>query len=156
MSAIITNRNAVKKLAGLFLFTILMSFSNGFGGEGFQVYLNNKVVFEQFGSKMDVIQTLKLDQADENDQLSIIYHHCGRIAKNRTITIRDEQDKILKQWKFSDVKDGAARMTCKVKDILGLQTGKSSSLKLYYSSSELPKGRQIVAIGIPSKNIAKR
>jgi hypothetical protein len=87
----------------------LFSFSTIHGGEGFEIYLNNKVVLQQFGSNMNNVKTLKLDQAVANDEISVRYHHCGRVGKNRTITIKDEQDKVLKQWKFSDVPDAADR-----------------------------------------------
>jgi len=61
----------------------------------------------------------------------------------------------LKQWKFSDVSDATAPMTCKVKDIIGLKNGKGPTLKLYYSSSELTKERQLASISVGAKNIAK-
>ncbi|MCW3089063.1 MAG: hypothetical protein JWP81_132 [Ferruginibacter sp.] len=71
----------------------LLSFTN-FGGEGFEIYLNNKLVIQQFGSKMTEVQCLKLDHHSMNDQLTVKYHHCGHIGKNRTITIKDGQNKI--------------------------------------------------------------
>ncbi|MGZ8557262.1 MAG: hypothetical protein ACXWWC_02970 [Chitinophagaceae bacterium] len=151
----ITKAKAIKTLSGVALGAILFSFSNGSGGEGFEIYLNNKVVLQQYGSDMNTVKTLKLDQAADNDQLSIRYHHCGRVGKDRTITIKDGQDNVLKQWKFTDVSDAAAGMSCKVKDILGLRNGKNTILKLYYSSSELPKGRLLTSIAAATKNIAK-
>ena len=155
MLAIISKTKALKSLAGLILCATLFSFSSGSGGEGFEIYLNNKVVLQQFGSNMNTVKTLKLDQAAANDEISVRYHHCGKVGKNRVITIKDEQDKVLKQWKFTDVSDAADRMTCQVKDIIGLKSGKNTTLKLYYSSSELPKERQLVSISVGIKSIAK-
>ena len=155
MLPIISKKAGLKRLAALATCAMLFSFSTGSGGEGFEIYLNNKVVLQQFGSNMTTVKTLKLDQASANDEISVSYHHCGKVGKNRIITIKDEQDKVLKQWKFSDVSDAADRMTCKVKDILGLKNGKSSLLKLYYSSSELPKERQLASISVATKSIAK-
>jgi len=155
MLAIISKSTALKRLAALTLCATVFSFSNIPGGEGFEIYLNNKVVLQQFGSNMNTVKTLKLDQAAANDEISVRYHHCGKVGKNRVITIKDEQDKVLKQWKFSDVPDAADRMTCKVKDILGLKNGKSTILKLYYSSSELPKERQLASLSVAPKSIAK-
>ena len=59
------------------------SFSSGAGGEGFEIYLNNKVVLQQFGNDMKVVKTLRLDQTNENDELSVRYHHCGKVGKKQ-------------------------------------------------------------------------
>lgn len=156
MLAIISTAKAIKRLAAVALCATLFSFSTGNGGgEGFEIYLNNKLVLQQYGSDMNQIKLLNLEKADDNDQLSIRYHHCGRVGKSRTITIKDAQDKVLKEWKFTDVPDAASRVSCKVKDILGLRNGKNNVLKLYYSSSELPKGRQLTSIVTGTKNVAK-
>ena len=156
MLTLISKSKAWKGLAALALAAVLFSFSrDNAGGEGFEIYLNNKVVLQQYGNDMNKVKTLNLDNAADNDQLAIRYHHCGRVGKNRTVIIRDGQDNILKEWKFSDVSDAAARMTCKVKEIRDLQTGKDKTLKLYYSSSELPKGRLLTSIVAGTKNVAK-
>ena len=155
MLAIISKAKAIKTLSGVALCAILYSFSTNKGGEGFEISLNNKVVLQQYGSDLNTVKTLKLDQTAGNDQLSIRYHHCGRVGKNRTITIKDGQNKVLKQWNFTDASNAAASMSCKVKDILGLRNGKNTILKLYYSSSELPKGRLLTSIVAGTKNIAK-
>lgn len=156
MLAIISTAKAIKGLAAVALCAILFSFSTGKGGgEGFEIYLNNKLVLQQYGSDMNQVKLLNLEKADDDDQLSVRYHHCGRVGKSRTITIKDAQDKVLKEWKFTDVPDAASRVSCKVKDILGLRNGKNNTLKLYYSSSELPKGRQLTSIVTGAKNVAR-
>lgn len=155
MQTIINKAKAFKGLAVFALCATLFSFTNhNTGGEGFEIYLNNRLVLEQYGSKMNIVKTLNLEKANENDVLSVRYHHCGRAGKSRTITIKDAQDKVLKEWKFTDVPDVASRMSCKVKDILDLHKGKDNTLKLYYSSSELPKGRLLASIAA-AKNVAK-
>ena len=156
MLTIISKAKAIKGLAGIVLCTTLFSFSAGScGGEGFEIYLNNKIVLQQYGSDMNAVKILNLDKAADNDQLSVRYHHCGKVGKSRTITIKDAQDKVLKEWKFSDVSDAASRISCKVKDILNLRQGKDNTLKLYYSSSELPKGRLLTSIVAGTRNVAK-
>jgi len=118
----------------------LLSFTNK-GGEGFEILLNNKVVIQQFGKNIDAVQRLKLAQHSASDQLTVKYYHCGQIGKNRIITIKDEQNKILKEWRFADATSSIAApvsMSCYVKDILSLNKGKETVLKLYYTSSELP------------------
>jgi hypothetical protein len=154
MLATISKTKAIKMLGVFGICAMLFSFSSRWGGEGFQIFLNNKVVLQQFGNDMNVIKTLNLEQTTPNDEISVKYHHCGKIGKNRIITIKDEQDKVLKQWKFSNSSEVLDPMTCKVKDILGLKNGKRSMLKLYYSSSELVKERQLASISVGAKSIA--
>ena len=156
MSTLISKTKRLLSFTGILaLAAMLFSFSNKVGGEGFEIYLNNKVVLQQFGNEMKVVKTLRLDQSNENDELSVRYHHCGKVGKNRVITIKDGNDNVLKQWKFSDASSAAASMTCKVKDILALQKGKDKTIKLYYSSTELPQGRQLASIVAGTKAVAK-
>lgn len=125
---------------------VLFSFSPRPGGEGFEIYLNNKVVLQQYGNEMNTVKSLQLNQSSANDQLTIKYHHCGRIGKNRVVTIRDGQNKVLKEWRFEDVSVPVAGMTCNVKDIFNLNKGMTGTIKLYYSSSELPNGRLLASV----------
>jgi hypothetical protein len=156
MQSIISKVKSAKVLALGVLFVTLFSFSAGTGGEGFEIYLNNKLVLQQYGSQMDAVKSLQLDQRFYNDELMVKYHHCGRVGKSRSITIKDSQNKILKEWHFSDAAGSDAAMSCKVKDILGLKKGNGKiTLNLYYSSSELPKGRVLASIVLGEPNIAK-
>jgi len=129
----------------------LLSFKSNFGGEGFQISLNGKVVLQQYGKEMDIIKTLQLNSASPNDQLTIRYHHCGKIGKNRVVTIKDAQNNIVKEWRFKHSQTSFDEMSCPVKDILGLKKGSDQVLKLFYSSSELPDGRQLAAVSIDNK-----
>lgn len=141
------------------LFTIsvaLFSFSSAkknFGGEGFEVYLNNKLVLQQYGKDMDQIKNLQLDQSASNGELAIRYYHCGRPGKSRIVTIKDEQNVVLKEWKFGDAKDASAKVSCSVKDILTLPKIKSGKkVNLYYAASELPNGRLLATLTSVTKN----
>ena len=129
----------------------LLSFTN-FGGEGFEIYLNNRVVIQQFGKPTNAVKSLRLNQYSANDQLTIKYHHCGRVGKNRTITIKDNQNNLLKEWRFDDA---VAPMLCNVKDILNLNKESESVFKLYYTSSELPNGRLLATIVVENNNVVK-
>ena len=148
----------------LSLFTLgLISFSfsvkyvtkSSFGGEGFEIYLNDKLIVQRYGNDMNSIKTIQLDQSVSNGQLAIRYYHCGRPGKSRVITIKDEQNTVLKQWKFGDAKDASAKVCCNVKDILALpklKTGKKVSL--YYASTEIPNGRELVTLTATGKAVA--
>lgn len=126
-----------------------------FGGEGFEVYINNKLVVQQFGEKMNIVKTIQLDQSAGNGELAIRYFHCGRPGKSRTVTIKDEKNVVLKQWKFGDTKDASAKLCCNVKDILALPKIKAGQkVNLFYSSSELPNGRMLASLMSANKNVA--
>lgn len=143
MLCLFKKSNGFSLLALTAFFTTLFSFSVKPGGEGFEIYLGNKLMLHQFGSQMDAVKTIPLEQGLFNDQLSIKYYHCGRVGKNRVITIKDGQNKIVKEWHFADASGSDISMNCKVKDILSLHF---NQLKLYYSSMELPNGRLLASI----------
>lgn len=141
----------LKAMAVLALLTTFFSFSANKGGEGFEIYLNSKLVLQQFGNQMNTVKNIQLDQRFSDDQLVIKYHHCGQVGKNRSIVIKDAGNNILKEWKFANTSAASlpssdVAMYCKVKDILSLQKSNPGKLGLYYSSSELPKGRLLANI----------
>lgn len=153
------NFQPVVFLTALFILsTVLFSFTKKaatsvFGGEGFEIYLNNKLVLQQFGSKMNDVKSIHLDQSDGNGQLAIRYFHCGTPGKNRVVTIKDEANTVLKEWRFGDTKTVEAKLCCNVKDILALPKLKSGNkVKLYYTSAELPGGRMLAVLSTVNKN----
>jgi hypothetical protein len=135
-----------KTLAGLALCASLFSFTAKPGGEGFEIYLNNQVVLQQFGKDMNTVKSLNLSQAQPNDKLVVKYHHCGQAGTKRTITIKDGQNNILKEFRFADSPTPVMAMSIPVKEILNLKKGKIAELKLFYSSVELPDGRMLTYI----------
>lgn len=122
------------------------------GGEGFEIFVNGKVVLQRFNKEVEVVKTLSLNPASPNDKISFRYHHCGQVGKNRFVTIRSADNSPLKTWNYSGIT--TQDISCTVKDLLGLQKGKSGTLKIFYSSSELPKGRQLAEVVF--NDIAKR
>jgi hypothetical protein len=125
--------------------TTLLSFSPKPGGEGFEISLNNRVVIQRFGSDINAVNNLQLNQAASNDQLIIKYHHCGKVGKNRIVSIKDGQNNLLKEFRYADVSAPVGAMSLPVKDILGLKKS-NRTLKLFYSSSELTNGRVLATI----------
>lgn len=132
----------------------LLSFSSNSptGGEGFEILVNGKTVLQKFGSDMDNIHTLQLSKTLPTDKLTIRYHHCGRIGKNRIVTIKDGNDNTVKVWKFTDVQTPLGDMSCTMQDLISLQKNGNTSFKVYYSSTELPKGRQLVSVILGSSS----
>ena len=134
------------------LATTIVSFSPSFGGEGFEISLNGKVVMQQFGKDMNTVKNLQLGQLRSTDRLTIRYHHCGHIGKNRVITIRDGQDKTLKVWRYNDSNSPLGEMLCSSQDIITFNKAGNQVLKLYYTSSELPAGRLLANIVAGNNN----
>jgi len=147
---------AVKSLLVLFCVT-LFSFSSKWGGDSFEIWLNGKRVLQQYVHVAKGVQTLQITQTSDNDKLDIYYNHCGQTGKNRLITIKDERNRPLKVWKFTDATGNNVAMSFKLKDILSLKKNKTDKLNLFYASHELPDGRLLAVIdsgnetGIASK-----
>ena len=133
----------------------LFSFTPKPGGEGFEISLNNKVVIQRYGSDINTANSLPLNPSAYNDQLIIKYHHCGKVGKNRVVSIKDGQNNILKEFRYADVLTPLAAMSVPVKDILSLKKGNNNTLKLYYASSELPNGRVLATIIIGNNSVSQ-
>lgn len=126
-------------LANVFLF----SFSIVPGGDVFEIYLNGHKLHQQFVHTDKGVKSLTLQPATGNDKLEVFYSHCGKAGTGRVITIRNEKNELLKEMKFIDGKAGHSLMAIYRKDI-----GKDlkGSMKLYYSSRELPAGSLLAVI----------
>lgn len=142
-----------KMLTLVALAAILLSFSSGFGGEGFEISVNGKVMLRAYGNDMNSINDLKLNAASPHDKVTIRYYHCGRIGKNRLVIIKDTENNVEKILRYRDPKAPVSDMSCSVQDFLNVKEKTNSSVfKLYYSSSELPGGRQLASVTIESSN----
>jgi len=131
----------------LCFFTCLSSFLNKMGGDSFEVYINKKLAIQQYVARGEAVKSLQLDQTNYNDEIEVYYSHCGQTGTGRVISLRDNQNKVLKEWRFQDTPGAKTSMTCNVKDILSMQKlNGGSTLQLYYFSHELPGGRLLAAI----------
>ncbi|HMR91979.1 MAG TPA: hypothetical protein PKC69_06680 [Chitinophagaceae bacterium] len=124
--------------------TLLSAFSLPRGGEGFEVYLDNKVVMQRFGKDLNKPATLSLAQAKPSSVLRIHYYHCGDMGKDRMLVLKDEQHKTVRKWGLPN--DAKNVMTCTVKEVIPAANLKGSNLKLYYQSSNQPAGRLLTSI----------
>jgi len=134
----------------------LLSFSPNFGGEGFEILLNGKVLLQQFGKDVNTVKNLQLSQVSASDKLTIRYYHCGHVGKNRIVTVKDGNDKILKQWRYNDSQSAASEMLCSVQDIITLKKAGNLVFKIYYSSSELPNGRMLASVTIGNGDVVRK
>ena len=134
------------------LVILLSSTSPAPGGEGFEIYLNSKLVVQHWGADFQELKTIQLEKVTAADKLKIKYYHCGRSAKNRTVLIQTEQGQTLKTFRYPDT----APVTAMEVPLGGLVHTKSTRLKLFYSSSELPSGRTIATLKTTSSSLAAR
>jgi hypothetical protein len=148
----------VSGLVGVALCSILFSFSKIIGAHNVQVFLDDKIVIDQYMDSRSIAPTLHLDPAEKHNQLIVKYNECGRTVTGRTITIKDEKNQVLKDWRFEGAATGLKDpMVCSVKDITALKKKESNAFKLYYSSNEFAEGQQIanLIIGGEAKTALK-
>jgi hypothetical protein len=125
----------------------LLSFSPIPGGENYRIYVNKKLVMEKLISNNMTAAYLTLTQVNANDQIDIMYNHCGRSGTARHLVIKDEQNRILRDMKFADANSLDIMMSFGAKEFLSLQKSNNPpKLKLYYSSKELPTGKLLATV----------
>ena len=136
-------------LAGASVCMALFSFSLLPGAHSFQVYLDNKLMLEQYVSSKTQVPKLWIDPASSARQLSVRYNECGRTVSGRRLAIHDDKGKVLKEWQYEGTTSGFKdAMTCPVKDILSLKPEAGHPLELYYSSNDFSQGQLVVHLMI--------
>ncbi|CAN5566632.1 hypothetical protein BH10BAC2_BH10BAC2_27560 [soil metagenome] len=128
----------------------IFSYSSFAGGDHYEIYLNKKLVSKQSVTSNIAALNLQLDKSNYHDEITIYYSHCGVTGKERSLVLKDEKGRILKEWKFDDGKNTVA-MTIPAKDIISLKM-KSSGMMLFYTAKELPKGRILTSLNLNNKN----
>ncbi|WPU98002.1 hypothetical protein SNE26_18410 [Mucilaginibacter sp. cycad4] len=135
------------------LFTLItlsfaaFGFTNKFGLDGYEIYLNNKLILKQYVNQPVSLRVLKLDKANESDELRIKYTHCRMKGPGtgRSLTLQDEKGNTLKKWAFADASDFA--MTIPVKELQQLEKKNGNhELSLHYASRELPNGEMLAML----------
>jgi hypothetical protein len=129
---------------------VFCCFSAFAGGEHFQVYLNKKLVMVKHVSEPISVMNL-LDKMGSQDEVIIHYSHCGTRGKNRRIALRNEKGSVVKEWTFSDAKEG---MVIPANEIAAFQK-QFGQLTLTYSSAELPKARTLASLNGTGKSFAR-
>ena len=143
---------ATKTFLLLALSAFLFSFIR-FGGDTFRIYVDKKLVIDQPLHNYASIKNLQLDPNNPNGLVEVYYNHCGQIGKARHLQVRDENNRILKEWVFADGKGEKDFMSCRVKDLLDLQKANAKSqLNLYYTSKEMSKAQRLVSVGLSNSN----
>ncbi len=137
------------------LSTALISFTKPFGGDFIRVYLDNKLVIEQFLHMEKGVKSLTLQPTHKAGKLKVQYSHCGVAGKSRELIMRDAQNKEIRKWKYADGSEKDLSMNLQVKEILDAAKNKSK-INLYYSSREIPKGKQVLSLELESATVARK
>jgi hypothetical protein len=123
----------------------LCSFDLVPGAASYEVYLNNKSVIKEYLSGQKEAPTIPLNTSTAKDELSVTFNNCGKIDTGRKISLKDEQDKTLKEWSFSDSPDIKNKMVIRVSEITGFRQ-KHSTAKLVYSSREFSTDAHLITL----------
>lgn len=131
----------------------LFSFSNIKGGDYIEIYAGGKQLLQQFLHGDKSVKTLQLGQVAANDKIEVYYSHCGTTGKSRVLTIKDNNDNLLKEFRFADVKAEKDPMTFRLKDV---QKKGINSLKLFYTSKEIPNGKLLAVLSVKNESLAMK
>jgi len=138
--------------AGMLLLAFLATsfyaaFAEKFGLDSYEVYLNDQLLIRQYVDKPLPVKHLALTAANRDDRLSIRYNECtapDKIGKGRSISVRDGDGNVIKEWKFRDGGDGM--MTIPVKELLSVQESSGNALVLYYAADGIREGQRLAAL----------
>ena len=147
---------AIKSILLFGLSALLFSFSGKWGGDSFQIYINKKLVLKEYVHDAKGTKSFQLDKSTYDDQIDVYYSHCGQVGKNRSITLRDENNRLVKELHFADYSGNNSGMSFKVSDFLNWDKRNGiDQLNIYYSSKELSNGRLLANIVLGSASQTK-
>jgi len=136
----------------IMLTVFFQSFSKKPGGDYYRIFLNEKLVKEQFLTQANSLTTMALTSANSKDHLTIHFSHCGAAGTGRTIKLKDEKGKFVKEWRFADSK--STGMQLQVKELLQA-SGNTTGGSIYYASKEKPAGQLLTALDFKRAVVAK-
>ena len=139
------------RASSLLTAAVLFSFSAVKGGDSLEIFAGGKQLLQQFFHGDNSVKTLQLPQTTGNDKIEVFYSHCGMSGKSRVLTIKDNKDNLIKEIKFADVKAQRDAMSFSMKDI---QKKGVNSLKLYYTSKEIPNGKLLAVLSVKNESLA--
>ena len=147
-------KSAAFKWLGVFIAGItLFSFVSPSGGDRYEVYLNKKLIFQEFVHSGNAVKSFQLERNNSSAEIDIVYNHCGQPGKNRVVKVTDAENHVLKQWNFGNGKDPNAQMNFQVKDLpLADKNNAAGKLHIYYASEQLPKGKHLATIILVDNN----
>jgi hypothetical protein len=145
-----TATKMVAAIAGI----ALCSFTFLPGGASYEVYLNGERVIQDHLYGRKEVPTLPLAMNTTGGELSLTFNNCGKIDTGRKISLKDEQNKTLKEWSFSDSPDLKNKMVIRVSEITGFGN-QYSRAQLVYSSREFPTDIHLVILQLTNTTAEK-
>ncbi|GAA0880517.1 hypothetical protein GCM10009119_34870 [Algoriphagus jejuensis] len=128
-------------LLAIVLGLVTMSFSPRLGLDGYEIYLNDKLIMKQYINQPLNLRTLQLDKAAPEDMLWIKYNHCtikSGSGSERVIVLKDMKGHELKQWKFANSPSENKPMKVSVAELRQLEKEHADhQVSMYYKSKEL-------------------
>jgi hypothetical protein len=148
-----------KTLKSVFLFAlsaVLFSFTTSWGGDSYQIFINKKLVMKEYVHNNTGAKSFAMDKATYDDQVEVYYSHCGQVGKSRAISIKDENNRLVKELHFDDFTGKNSGMSFKVSDFINWDKRNGvDQLNIYYSSKELNNGRLLATIMLGTEAKAK-
>lgn len=130
--------------SAFFLFSLFNVFATT-GVDSYEIYLNNKLLFRHSLNKPLNLYNLKLNEENVNDRITIRYTQCNApqkgFGRGRSISLRDNNGNIVKQWNFKD--ELSNEMVIPVKELLMYQKNGDGELTLYYTAEGLSDGQKL-------------
>ncbi|MFI5156195.1 MAG: hypothetical protein ACHQEM_08415 [Chitinophagales bacterium] len=156
MNQLTTRGYLAKTVSILAFFVSFAAISAKAGGDGYEIYLNNKLILKQYKGQSLSLTSLELNASNAKDQLVIYYTSCNakdNSGKNRSITLKDRNGNTLKVWTFADMKDNNGAMIIPVKEILDLEKKNAeSNLTIFYASQDHPQTQILSSLQLSVKN----
>ena len=144
-----SERLAIRSLLLVVACAALFSFSERTGGDTFAIYLNNKLLLRERVLPEASIKSLVLNADDSDGILNVQYSHCGQIGVERRLSIKDDHNKVLKTWDFSE--SASPVMEFAVKELLtAAKNSPDQRLQLVYASKELREGKLLAHVAVPA------
>lgn len=132
-----------------FLALSFVVIASSYGVDSYSIYLNDKLLLQQALDKPLSLKNLDLKDAKASDHLIVRYRECHAPEsgpKGRKISIRDEQGKTVKVWKFDDDGQNNGAMKIPVREILEVQKTAGEALVMTYSSDGMGKGQELASL----------
>ncbi len=127
----------------------MFSFSKGMGLDSYEIYLNKTLILKQYVNQPLSLRKLPLNKAKPGDELRIKYRHCNEpvTGSNRSITIKDAGNKVLKSWNFANGSGKEQEMVIPVKELLDLYAKSGQqSLTMHYGAKELHQAEMLAKL----------
>jgi hypothetical protein len=141
------------------LLAILISFaavSAKAGGDGYEIYLNNKLILKQYQGQNLSLTSLVLSESNVNDKIVICYTRCNvpdKSGKSRSITLKDNNGNVLKVWTFNNLAEDKGSMSIPVREILELQKKSGEKpISIFYAAQDHAQTQILPSLQLSIRN----